>query len=276
MEYLEVSIKVEQEFVEILIAELGQLSFDSFSETEDGLNAYVQKGSLNMNDLEEVIQKYKSLTSLEYAVLEVESKNWNEEWEKNFEPVIVGDKCIVKASFHKIEKTFPFEITINPKMSFGTGHHETTYMMIENQLQIDFKGKKVMDAGAGTGILAILAEKLGAKYVLAFDIEDWAFENSKENANLNNCVNVDIQQGTIEQIQIPQGKFDVILANINKNVLLNEIPSYFKYISKGGHLLISGFYEVDIEDIGNITKSLDLIEVQRTIKNSWACILYQK
>ncbi|HEY8400888.1 MAG TPA: 50S ribosomal protein L11 methyltransferase, partial [Cytophagaceae bacterium] len=212
---------------------------------------------------------------ISYSVGELENKNWNEEWEKNFDPVMVEDKVAIRASFHPASG-LPLEIIINPKMSFGTGHHETTYMMVQNQLEIDHKDKLVMDAGSGTGVLAILACKLGAKQILAFDVEDWAFENLQENVKLNNCSVVIPAKGDITQVNHLAENYDIILANINKNVLLKEMPLYARYLKQGGTLILSGFYEEDIEDIQNsaFTHSLDF--VARKLRNRWASLVFQK
>ncbi|MBX9851175.1 MAG: 50S ribosomal protein L11 methyltransferase, partial [Cytophagaceae bacterium] len=235
---------------------------------------FVDEKLFDENALKEILSRYCITSS--YKVSRLEEKNWNEEWEKNFQPVFIADTCAIKASFHKLDKTYPYEIIINPKMSFGTGHHETTSMMIENQLETDHKNKKVMDAGSGTGILAIMASKLGAEQVFAFDTEDWAFENLKENINLNACRNVKVAKGDISGVSVPFSSFDIILANINKNVLLDEIPVYSKYLSKGGILIVSGFYEEDISDIDTVCRNSSLKKISHRLKNRWASLVFQK
>jgi ribosomal protein L11 methyltransferase len=275
MQYLEIHIRVPQDFYEIIIAELSALEYDSFMESEEVLSAYIEEGVFDEGKLKEVLFRHFPEKEVTWTCQKLENKNWNEEWEKNFDPVIIGDECIVKASFHKIEKSYPFEIIINPKMSFGTGHHETTHMMLENQLTIDHKNKKVIDAGSGTGILAILAEKLGASHVLAYDIEDWSFENLKENINLNGCRNVKVSQGTVETVDFPLKEYDIVLANINKNVLLHEIPLYAKLLSSNGILMVSGFYTEDIADIENVCAKSALTRINQKEKNKWASLVFK-
>lgn len=275
MQYLEIHIRIPQDFYEIVMAELSAAAYDSFMETDEALHAYVEEELFEEDKLKEVLSRYFPEKQISWTCQKLENKNWNEEWEKNFEPVIIGDQCIVKASFHKIEKSYPFEIIINPKMSFGTGHHETTHMMLENQLTIDHKNKKVMDAGSGTGILAILAEKLGASHVMAYDIEDWSFENLKENINLNGCRNVKVGQGTVETVGFPFKEYDIILANINKNVLLQEIPLYVKMLSSNGILIVSGFYIEDIADIENVCAKSALTRIDQKEKNKWTSLVFK-
>lgn len=274
MKYLEINIKNPQELSEMLMAELSEAGYDSFMETEEGIVAYVEVGLFSEERLKEVLSKYQGESV--FNIAELEDKNWNEEWEKNFQPVEVDGKVIVKASFHKTGEGYPYQIIINPKMSFGTGHHETTYMMIQNQLEVDHRGKKVMDAGTGTGILAILASKLGADSVFAFDIEDWAFENLKENINLNNCANINAAQGTIESLSSPFPFYDIILANINKNVLMREMPRYSAMLEKDGVLVLSGFYCGDIPDLENVAGDASLEVIGQRDRNNWASLVLKK
>ena len=274
--YLEVKIQAPLEFMDLLTAELSYLDFDSFMETPQGFNAYVQEALFKEQELKDIFSKYLSPDQYAYSFEKMEDKNWNEEWEKNFQPVTIKDQCIVRASFHKTEKFYPYEIIINPKMSFGTGHHETTHMMVENQLKVDHKHKKVIDAGSGTGILAILAMKLGASEVIAYDIEDWSFENLKENINLNDCSNIRVAQGTVQTVDFPLAAYDIVLANINKNVLLEEIPFYSKLLSEKGILIISGFYTHDVADLENVYRSCSLRRIDQEEKNNWTSLILEK
>lgn len=274
MKYLEIHIKNPVDLTEILIAELSEAGYDSFMETDEGVIAYTDQSIFEESRLQEILSRYLEMP--EYRIAPLEDKNWNEEWEKNFQPVEVDDQVIIKASFHKMGEHYPVQITINPKMSFGTGHHETTYMMVQNQLGIDHKGRRVMDAGTGTGILAILASKLGASDVFAFDIEDWAFENLKENVILNDCRNIKVGQGTIESLDSPFPFYDIILANINKNVLLNEIPRYAGFLPKNGILVLSGFYKEDVQDIEKAGHSASLTLLQERARNKWASLVFKK
>lgn len=275
MKYVKVTLSIPEEFSDILIAELNEYHYDSFAMEGDQLDAYVVKEHFDEACLKDLVQKYKELFSLEYSYGDLEEKNWNEEWEKNFDPTRIAGRCMIRASFHAPDPEYPLEIIINPKMSFGTGHHETTSMMVESQLDIDHTGKVVMDAGSGTGILAILAEKLGAISVDAFDIEDWAFNNMKENVQLNNRVNISVSQGTIETLRL-RDQYDILLANINKNVLLEEIPRYAEKLRKGGKLLLSGFYKTDQDDISVKAGKYDLTLEKETYKNNWACLVFSK
>jgi ribosomal protein L11 methyltransferase len=275
MQYIKVNILVPEEFANILIAELNEIQYDSFASEGDQLDAYVAKEHFNESELKFVVEKYKDLFSVEYSYADMEEKNWNEEWEKNFDPVRVSDKCLIRASFHESDPNIPLEVIINPKMSFGTGHHETTSMMVENQLAINHKGKKVMDAGSGTGILAIVAEKLGSQSVLAFDIEDWAYNNMLENVELNNCNGIEVKQGTIETVESGEG-YDILLANINKNVLLQEMGFYAQKLKTNGKLLLSGFYAHDEKDITNRASEFNLIQEKSTYKNNWTCLVFSK
>jgi ribosomal protein L11 methyltransferase len=272
MYHTRLQIICNPEVSEILIAELSQLGFDTFMETETGLEAFAEQEDYNREETESVLKRYNATN---FGFDKIEKKNWNEEWEKSYEPIDVDDQCLIRAEFHRPEKQFPYEIIITPKMSFGTGHHQTTYLMIRSQLKMDHKNKRVMDAGCGTAILSIMACKLGAKEVEAFDIDEWSVVNGNENTSLNNCTNINIQQGTIEQVNLT-GKFEIILANINKNVLLNEIKIYSSFLEKGGQLLLSGFYTKDIPDLIRESASHNLMEVFRDERETWATVLLTK
>jgi ribosomal protein L11 methyltransferase len=276
MNYLKIKINLSPEFHEILIAELNEKGYDSFEEKEDGIDAYISESAYSGLDLSAISEKYKELFTFTFKGEKLENKNWNEEWEKNFQPVIIADQCIVRASFHQPPKAYKHDIIINPKMSFGTGHHETTSMMIENQLGINHKNKQVMDAGSGTGILAIMASKLGAAHVSAFDVEEWAFENLKENISLNGCHNIFTALGDIESISLPLPVYDIILANINKNVLMAEIPSYAGRLQPGGILVLSGFYKDDCSDLLKVSEKHGLKKSGENEKNRWASLILKK
>ena len=283
MEFIELRFILDTEYNEILVAELGEVGFESFIDTENGLNAYIQADLYDENNINEIAQTYQETFAFSFETIIVPKMNWNEEWEKNYPPIIVAEKCIVKASFHQIEQKYPYEITINPKMSFGTGHHETTALMLENQLSVNHQDKNIVDVGCGTGILAIMAYKLGAKSAVAFDIEEWAVENTKENFALNNCpINnalgdnlSHIFMGTIKDVA-PKSSFDIVLANINRNVLLAEIPVYTQMLVGNGYLLVSGFYEQDMEDISKVAGSVGLQKISFKVKNNWTSIVFQK
>jgi ribosomal protein L11 methyltransferase len=274
MFYTRLTVLCDTEFSEILMAEIGEVGFDTFMENESGFEAYCEQDKFDLNLLNEIKERYSFVNPLLFSFDKIEKKNWNEEWEKNLQPIIVDDRCLVRAEFHKIEKKYPYEIIITPKMSFGTGHHQTTHLMLKAQLDIDHQNKTVMDAGCGTAILSIMASKRGAKSVDAFDIDEWSVVNGQENIENNNCSNIKIRQGKISELTFP-GSFDVILANINKNVLLAEMEQYAKYLKPGGLLLLSGFYTHDILDLTAAASHLGLEEKSRNERETWACLLLQ-
>ncbi|GAB3539802.1 50S ribosomal protein L11 methyltransferase [Spirosoma fluminis] len=273
MNYIELQLHLSPDYADILTAELAELGYESFVETDEGLNAYITEPDFNQDSLNELVAKYADQTAIAYEVSSLEKRNWNAEWEREYEPIEVANQVRVRASFHPLDARFRYDIVINPKMSFGTGHHETTAMMLEQQLGLDVEGKTVLDVGSGTGILAILAVKMGARSALAFDIEEWAVENARENAGLNGCPEVDVFQGTIADVE-STSRFDVILANINRNVLLAEIPTYVTLLNTNGFLLVSGFYEQDAVDIQQKAVDVGLTPVRTLIRNDWTSILF--
>lgn len=276
MNYIVLNFECDPACSDMLIAELSQVDFDTFLETDTGFQASAEADVYNERAVNEIVEKYRDIVSpLSYVVEEVEKKNWNEEWEKHYDPIIVDDKCIVRASFHEPVLDYPYEIVINPKMSFGTGHHETTHLMLKAQLGIDFKGKSVLDLGCGTGILAIMAHKLGASSIAACDIEEWAVTNSKENFMLNGCPEIACFEGTVDVIPERHPR-DIILANINRNVLLEEIPTYSKLLKLGGCLLLSGFYEKDIPDIEQVAVDRGLKKLRYETKKDWVAVVFEK
>ncbi|UXP33464.1 50S ribosomal protein L11 methyltransferase [Reichenbachiella agarivorans] len=276
MTFIKLSISCAADFHEIFIAELAEIGFDTFEESEDQLDAYMASNLFQELAVREVIQRYKDLTQAKYSYTEVQKENWNEEWEKNYHPIEVEGKCRVRAVFHDPNPDFEYEIVIFPKMSFGTGHHATTYNMLSLEMQSDFTGKSVIDIGTGTGVLAIMAQKLGATYIEATDIDDWCIENSTENFGLNDMHDVPVHQGVIDELKLTRDKYDVVLANINKNVLLVEMPTYSSLLDTGGVLFLSGFYEADIEDIKNMAAAYNLSLVQTVIKDNWAALKLTK
>lgn len=275
MYYTRLQVVCDLEFSEILMAEIAEAGFDTFMETEKGFEAYVEEKKFNADLMDSIKEKYREVNPLLFFYDQVKKQNWNEEWEKNLQPIIVDDRCLVRAEFHKIEKQYPYEIIITPKMSFGTGHHQTTYLMIQSQLDIDHTNKRVMDAGCGTAILSIMASKLKAKEVEAFDIDEWSVINGTENLQNNHCLNIHMHQGKIADMKF-DGKFDLILANMNKNILLSEIKSYANHLDAGGQLLISGFFTHDISDLLNEANKYHLSEVSRKERETWAAVLLEK
>jgi ribosomal protein L11 methyltransferase len=257
------------------MAEIAEAGFDTFLETDTGFEAYAEEDKADRQMIDEIQQKYDHVKPLLLLFEKVEKQNWNEEWEKNVDPIIVDDTVLVRAAFHQIEKKYPIEIIITPKMSFGTGHHQTTHLMLSSQLKMDHNGKRVMDAGCGTAILSIMAAKVGASSVDAFDIDEWSVINGKENAEVNGALNINIQQGTISEMKFTR-PFDIVLANINKNVLLAEMDKYSKHLVPGGLLLISGFYTSDIDDLLLTAVTVGFAEVSRSEKETWASVLLLK
>lgn len=275
MGFIQVNIKTDSAYSDIFIAELGEIGFDTFEELEDGLSAFVDETQFDETALNEIIARYKDLAQPIVTTQRIEKENWNEQWEKNYDPIEVEDQCIVRATFHQIEKKYPFEIVINPKMSFGTGHHATTWQMLKLELDLDFKGKNVLDLGTGTGILAIMAGLLGADYIEATDIDEWCIENSRENFQLNNFTHIGLKLGAVTELSFDR-KFEIVLANINKNVLLEEIAHYHALMVDGGHLLLSGFYEQDIADLEAAANKLGLELEQSITRNDWAALILRK
>ncbi len=256
---------------EILVAELGEKPFESFVETDFGIVAYIRKELWSVDVLDDIYILKSPEFTVSYKVEEIEQVNWNEEWEKNFEPIDVDGKCHVRAPFHP-KTNAEFDIVIEPKMSFGTGHHETTHMMIQHLLELDLYDKKTLDMGCGTAILAILAEMKGAKPIDAIDIDNWCYLNSIENAERNGCTNIEVFEGDASLLD--GKKYDVVIANINRNILLSDMSEYLKCLNKNGVLLLSGFYENDIEAINERCENLGLTYVSKKLRNNWASLKY--
>ncbi|MDI1256098.1 MAG: 50S ribosomal protein L11 methyltransferase [Flavobacterium sp.] len=256
---------------EILVAELGEKPFESFIETESGVTAYIQKQFWTENVLDDIQILDSPEFLISYHIEEIEQVNWNEEWEKNFEAIEVDGKCHVRAPFHP-KTNAEYEIVIEPKMSFGTGHHETTHMMIQHLLELDVTGMKTLDMGCGTAILAILAEMKGAQPIDAIDIDNWCYLNSIENAERNNCKHISVYEG--DAALLKGKKYDVIIANINRNILLNDMQKYTDCLHKEGILLLSGFYEEDIPAIDASCTENGLTFDKKLQKNQWVSLKY--
>ena len=256
---------------EILMAELGDTPFESFEETEAGLSAYIQKQLWSDNVLADIQILHSSEFTISYKIEEIEQVNWNEEWEKNFEPIEVDATCRVRAPFHEY-KDVTYDIVIEPKMSFGTGHHETTFMVIQHLLETDVQNKKTLDMGCGTAILAILAEMKGAQPIDAIDIDNWCYQNSIENAERNNCKHITVYEG--DAALLASKKYEVIIANINRNILLNDMQQYVDCLEPNGTLLLSGFYEEDIPFIDASCTEKGLTFIKKHQKNNWVALKY--
>ncbi|WP_276167709.1 50S ribosomal protein L11 methyltransferase [Zobellia alginiliquefaciens] len=256
---------------DILIAELGEVGFESFVENEEGVLAYIQKGDWNEDILESVEILDNELFQVEFSVKEIEQENWNATWEENFEAIQVADQCVVRAPFHE-KPEVQYDIVIEPKMSFGTGHHETTHMMLEFILENDFDGKDVLDMGSGTGVLAILAAMKNAKHIDAIDIDNWCYLNAKENVERNNCSHISVFEG--DSSLLGERKYDTIIANINRNILLADIPVYAENLKENGTLFLSGFYTEDIPLISETCVKSGLKFKKNLEKNNWVAVKY--
>ena len=274
MEYVQVTLTCLEEYREILIAELAAIGFDSFLETETGIEGYVLQEQFSRDSFDEVISTYRESAALTVVEGVLPKVNWNEEWEKNYDPIEVGKLVYVRASFHSPQPGFQYEIVINPKMSFGTGHHATTFQLLSLQGNIDHQGKRVLDVGSGTGILAIMAHLLGAKEVEAFDIDSWCVDNGNEIFELNG-LSTQMGLGTIREVK-PKGPYELILANINKNVLLDELAIYTSLLAPQGILLLSGFYSEDIDDLNQAASLNGLHLTTQSTKDNWAALEFQK
>ncbi len=256
---------------EILVAELGELPFESFIDSDSGIVAYIQKQFWTENILDDLHILSSAEFQVSYTIEEIDQVNWNEEWEKNFEAIEVDGICHVRAPFHP-KTDAKFDIVIEPKMSFGTGHHETTHMMIQHLLETDVTGKKTLDMGCGTAILAILAEMKGAQPIDAIDIDNWCYLNSIENAERNNCSQITVYEGDADLLK--GKKYDLIIANINRNILLNDMQTYIDCLNKDGILLLSGFYTEDIPFIDASCTEKGLTYVKKFERNNWVSLKY--
>ncbi len=275
MAYTRLQVQCATGYTEILIAELAEAGFGMFMENEEGFEADADESDVDQGQLTAIREKYGHVKPLTFILSSVEKQNWNEEWEKNVTPVMIGDQVIIRAEFHKVSTPFPYEIIITPKMSFGTGHHQTTYLMVKSQLTIDHTNKRVMDAGCGTAVLSIMASKRGARIIEAFDIDEWSIINGQENATVNQCTNIRIRQGTIADFQWAES-FDIIMANINRNILLNEMESYAHHLIPGGLLQLSGFYVSDISHLVEEAKKYRLTAIAQDEREQWATLRLRK
>ena len=257
---------------EILIEMISDFGFESFEDTDSGFNAYIPQNENHkvvLNDF-----SFEDFT-FSFSQKKMAKKNWNKEWENNFDPVIIDETCCIRAPFHHLTKKYEFDIQIMPKMSFGTGHHDTTFLVCKNILSSDFNNKNVLDMGCGTGILSILAEKCGAKKITGIDIDDWSIENAIENCESNNCSNITILK-THEGLFGGKNNYDIILANINKNVLKLYLPVYSKLIKTGGQLFLSGFFKTDCDELIKLSAQNNFTLSKQEIKNDWAVLVLVK
>ena len=269
----EFSVTPKNPATEILIAELGHVGFESFVENDNGVTAYIQKQEWNSNILDDLYILGSAEFKIKFSYHEVIQTNWNKEWEKNFNPIQVDGQVSVRAPFHE-NPSLKYDIVIEPKMSFGTGHHETTHMMIQHLLALDLENKKVLDMGCGTGILAIFAEMKGAQPTDAIDIDSWCYQNSIENVQRNGCKHITVLEG--DSSLLKGEKYDVIIANINRNILLSDMKIYTDCLHQEGILLLSGFYKDDIAIIESEVVKHGLVFDKMIQRNRWVALKYNK
>lgn len=274
MSYYEVRFFIrpfEEYICDLLAEELGELGFESFVRTDDSLDAYIPEMQFSEISVKNLLSDFPFEADIEYKYNQIESKNWNEEWEKNFfSPILIGNECVIHSSFHQNIPKATYDITIDPKMAFGTGHHETTSLVIAELLKMNIVGKKLLDMGCGTAVLAILASMRGASEILAIDIDTWCTENSIENIAINKIKNINVELGGAELLK--NMHFDVILANINRNILLNDMEEYASCLSIGGELFMSGFYKEDIPLIEAEANRNSLKLTEWNEKNNWVVV----
>lgn len=271
MEYKKIAFNftsIQEYQQDLLIGALGDIGFDTFEDTKTGFDAYILDSQFNETSLNEVLMSFGDELQYTYLISSIEPENWNEQWEKNFSPLIINEDCYVRATFHEQQPQYQYEIVIDPKMAFGTGHHQTTTMMMLYILETDVQGKVILDMGAGTGILGILAAKRGAKEIVAIDNDEVCYRSAIENAALNEIDNLTSLCGSKEAI--PNQNFDIILANINRNILLDQIESYSNVLKTGGSIFFSGFYEEpDLQMIKDHCAQFNLNYVDHKKINDW-------
>jgi ribosomal protein L11 methyltransferase len=276
MDYIEVTFKTEHDYplTDILIAELSEIGFESFEEDENFLRAYIPAKTYDNEKIKSIHILQSAQNKISFTKKRIKEQNWNEVWESNFQPVTIGNDVYVRAPFHKKAEDVKYEIIIEPKMSFGTAHHDTTSLMIEQMLDEKIEGKSVLDMGCGTGILSILAEILGASDVVAIDNDEWAYNNALENRRKNKCRKIDVRLGDAGALK--DEMFDVILANINRNILLEDMKVYSGHLNDKGILLLSGFLIEDVELLKDEAKKTGLIFSSMMMKDEWIALRFIK
>ncbi len=278
MKYLEITFHYNssEEYIgDVLASELAEIGFESFVHSNSSTVAFVQQKLFKEVDLQNVLDDFPFEVNITYDIKEVEEQNWNEEWERNFfKPIVIDNDCVIHSTFHTDIPKAKYDIIIDPKMSFGTGHHETTGLMISEILKIDFAGKSVLDMGCGTAVLAILAAMRGATDILAIDIDDWCTENSLENIALNKVSGITVKTGDASLLE--DMKFEIILANINRNILVADMETYAKCLPVGGKLFMSGFYKEDIPIIQAEALKNNIVLKRYNEKNNWAAVETEK
>lgn len=275
MDYIEVSISNFGDFdPEIVMAEMAELGFESFSEAENAIQGFIREDIYQEDAIVDYLEKKHDETGITYTIQKIQAQNWNALWESGYEPVTVAGKCRIRAPFHAPLAGIQYEIVIEPKMSFGTGHHETTSLMLELLMMEDVEGKRVLDLGCGTGVLAILAYKMRASRVVAVDNDEWAYINACENIKKNDAGAINVIRGDVSAVPPPE--YDLILANINRNVLLTDISTYARFLNPSGILLMSGFYIQDIDQIKAASVLAGLEYISHKEENQWAGTKFMK
>ena len=275
-------IQIEKETLsmacDICAALAGYVGYESFENKDNGIIGYIQKNVYNIDALKNSIKDFPlENISIKFHTEEAENKNWNEEWEnEGFSPILVGERCIIHDKHHQIVSKYPITIEIDAKQAFGTGTHDTTQMIVEQLINSDIKGKRILDCGCGTGILSIVASKCGAKEIIGYDIDEWSVKNTLHNAQINNTNNINVMLGDASILETIDYRFDLVLANINRNILINDIPYWTKMMSTGSELIVSGFYVQDIEKIKDRAASLGLEFIREKQSNTWAMLCFKK
>jgi ribosomal protein L11 methyltransferase len=275
MDYLEFNFKVEpkQPWTDLLVTELAEVGFESFVDEPEGTLAYIQVNDFKKDNLKEVSVLNMTDVTVTFTQKTIPSQNWNETWESAFDPIEINDKCWIRAPFHTVDNR-PFDVLISPQMAFGTGHHETTFLISQTLFNIPIQNKTVLDMGCGTGVLALLAEKLGALNVLAIDIDEYAYENTVLNLSLNKSEKITVEKG--DATTIGNRQFEIIIANINKNILMNDLKTYAQAMLTGAQLFLSGFFKTDVEELTACAEKVGLQFVNSVQKNDWAMIQLKK
>lgn len=277
MDYFETEVNFSNiiPYRDICVAELGEIGYESFVETEKGIKAYIQINDFNEDKLKTHLHNVFSELDVEIDFISkiIKDQNWNATWESNYDPIFVNNNCVVAAPFHEFDEKFEYHLLIKPQMSFGTGHHQTTYLMLNELLTMDLTNKCVLDMGCGTGVLAILSKLRKAKRVDAIDIDTWAYENTIDNVALNNLNQIKVQLGGKEKIE---HKYDVFIANINKNILKADVDTYINHINENGHLLLSGFFVTDNSEMVELVEALGVRLLDHKSKEDWSMLHFQK
>ena len=266
-----------EDISDIIISELCDIDFESFDTQSEYIKAYITEDKFNMSKIEnnEIINNLKKEYNIRFSIQKIENKDWNAEWEANFQPIVIKDIVCIRGSFHPKNENCKYDVVINPKMSFGTGHHSTTALMLEHISETISEGNNVLDMGCGTSLLGIFASMIGAKEVIGIDIDEWAYNNSLENLELNNISNLKVLLGDADRLK-ELDKFNVVLANINRNILLNDMHYYIDHLEAGGNLIMSGFYTQDLKLIRDEAERLGLKYISHKEDNNWVAVKFKK